>query len=189
MKKILALCATLLAAPAIMAKEPVVVDMPPDWLNFYFQPEFHFSEVKEDHAEMAGVEIGAALNERWDFGLNWRSLINDLDLNLPGVEDPSAGDLMTISGAVGYHLLPCNLLDVTLKLDVGGGMMEAGDGASEIDFMLIEPSVDLGLNLTDGWVFGASMGYRWIDGADSGLLEDRDLESLTGAIFLRIDEF
>ena len=189
MKHILILTAALLCPVFAGAKEPTALELPPDWFNFYFQPEFHFSEASEDHAEMAGVEIGVSLNERWDFGLNWRSLINDLDLNKAGVEDPGAGDLMTLAASVGFHLAPCNMLDATLRLDVGGGILEVGDDESEIDFMLVEPSIDLGLNLTDTLVFGASLGYRWLDGSDSDLLQDKDLESLTGAVFLRFDEF
>ena len=189
MKHILLLTAALLLPAVAPAKEPTAVAMPPDWLNFYFQPEFHFSEAADDNAEMAGVEIGVALNERWDFGVNWRALINDVNLAKPGVGSAGPGDLMTFAATAGYHFAPCSLLDATLKLDLGGGILDGEGDASETDFMLIEPSVDLGLNLTDTLVLGVSLGYRWLDGSDSDLMDDEDLESLTGAVFLRFDEF
>ncbi|MFO1524222.1 MAG: hypothetical protein U1G05_19800 [Kiritimatiellia bacterium] len=107
--------------------------------------------------------------------MNWRALINDINLGQPGTGLAGPGDLMTLAATAGtirpVQPAGCHSEAGSWRRHSGGG-----DGASETDFMLIEPSVDLGLNLTDTLVLGVSLGYRWLDGSDSDLLRDEDLE-------------
>lgn len=174
------------------AEEPTLLQEQDYW-NFYFQPELTLSQVDDDNAEFLGAEIGASLNERFDIGLASHWLINDVDLEVDGVDDPSEGEIWYGGLTLRYHFMPCEMVDWSFQTLFAGGSIDVGnktDGTNaETDFILIEPSVSLSVNLTEHLVMGARLGYRFADGSDSRLIQDDQLENIVGALFIRFDEF
>jgi hypothetical protein len=193
MKSLLPLLSLALLAPALSAKEPVAINTPPDFWNFYFAPGVAFCEIRDDNANYVGAEVGASFNNKLDFGLLYQTTINDLDLNNPASADPAEGDVWDIGGVVEWHLDPCLMVECSLQLFVGKGRIDVGNrsngDAAETDFLLIEPSVNVAGNLTDHLVLGFGAGYRFANGSDSPLIRDEDLDNAIGRIYLRFDEF
>jgi len=174
------------------AAEPTLVEKS-DWLNFYFQPELTLTEVKSDSAELAGAEVGISINNRLDIGIAGHVLINDLDLGVDGVADPREGQLWYAGPVIRYHFTPCDLIDVGLQLAVYGGRIDVGyksDGThANTDFMLVEPSLYLGVNLTDNVTIGTRLGYHIANGSNSRQIKDSELDNFAAAFFIRFEEF
>jgi hypothetical protein len=193
MNRLLVLLLAGATAGSLSAREPTLIESPPDYWNFYFQPQFRFSQIKSDNAEYAGAEIGASFNDTWDYGVEVNVLVNDLDLNNPGLADPREAQVWDAGFHLRRHLNRCGLVDPSLNLYVGGGRIDVGnktDGDNaDTDFVFIEPSFQLGVNLSEHFVIGLGVGYRIGGGADSRLISNEDLSSFSGLLFLRIDEF
>jgi hypothetical protein len=191
MKRIL--CLLLIAAAPLFAKEPTVLQVPPDAWNFFFQPQFKFTQVGTDNSNYIGALAGASLNERIDYGVGYNTTINDVTLNSKGTQDPNEGEIWDVGGFVQYHFDPCLKIECSLQLYMGKGYIDVGnktDGDdAETDFFVVEPQVNVNVNITDHIVMGAGVGYRFADGSDSRLIQDEDLRNVTGLIFIRFDEF
>ena len=194
MKRYIPLVIALLAAWTHHARadEPTLLK-DSDYWNFYFQPDFYWTEVNKDSAEFLGAEIGASLNERFDIGVLAQWLINDVTLDAPRVDKPEEGQIWTGGLMLRYHLSPGKLLDFSFQTLIAGGRIETGnktDGNDgDTDFMIIEPGMYLTWNLTQNAMIGARLSYRIADGSDSELIRDDDLTGPGLGVFFRLDEF
>ncbi|MFT5497691.1 MAG: hypothetical protein ACI9TH_003098 [Kiritimatiellia bacterium] len=193
MKKVLPTLILLFAVQLVSRAEEPTLLHEKDYWNVYFQPEIVFTELNSDSAEFAGAEIGASLNEHFDIGFTAHTLLNDVTLKVPGVPNPHEGEIWYMGVSLRKHFQPCKLVDASFRFFIGGGRIEVGnktDGTdADTDFMLFEPSFELGVNITDRFVLGTRLGYRLADGSDSRLIEDKEFSNVSGAIFLRFDEF
>jgi hypothetical protein len=192
MRKLAALLVCL-SAISVLAKDTAVLNDADVW-KLYTKPEISFSDINGDLETMGGVGIGTILNEQWTFGLAGHISINDIKAQ-EGSSDfrIDRWNFWYAGAEVGYILSPQSLLHLNPSILGGGGQIEVDnspfDDHRTASFVIVQPQLALCLNLHETWELGASVGYRWISGADINGLTDEDLSDLTWSVFLRATEF
>lgn len=191
MKKLPILLA-LIASP-LFAEPPMLIERDAE-LNYFLSVNMEFSEVNNESAQFAGLEMGANINQNFDLGFGIYGLIHDVDLDeVYGLESMQEWDMWYTGALFGWHCCPHELVEVSFSAMLGAGWAEltregGGDGPN-IDYFLLRPSLDLTWNLTETIEFGGGFGYRLMEGSDNSALKDDDAGGLFGRLFFRLNEF
>ena len=182
------LCAGLLVCAAGAAGgESLVGD---GYWGLWLKPEAKWTEVGSDSVGLVGGQAGIAMNRSLYVGFGYYELASSVDFEGAGAKLGSS-DLWYMGFDVGYSIKPARVLHAGLDLFVGWGESSprlAAGGTETSDLFVVEPGVNLLVNVTPDVEFGLGVGYRVVNGSDTDGVSDSDLGGLAGGVFLRWTE-
>lgn len=182
-----------LALPAVAADETLFGD---DYVwNLFTRLDLKHSDIGTDDGFIGGVQVGGILNERLAVGLGGYGLLDKIQTEPNGYDDPKQFDIIYGGLTLEYRLFAHKLLHASLGTLVGIGQMDlkrTADGQhTEIDLFVVEPQLSFILNLTPASELGLGLGYRHLDpdGESVNGLEKDDLSGFVATLFVRLTEF
>lgn len=166
-----------------------------DTWNLYSRLDIKFSDFGGDSGFIGGVQVGGILNEKLAIGLGGYALLNEVDVAPNGYNNPEAFDIAYGGLVLEYTFYSDKLVHASLGGLIGGGQIRidrTSDGKdNKLELFVIEPQVNLLLNLTQRSEFGIGVGYRHADPSNHNIegLEQGDLSGLVGTVFVRFTQF
>ncbi len=192
MNKLLTTLLVILLASTSYAQREALIDHADSW-NLFSRFEATITELDEDTALLGGLSIGGYLNEKIGIGISGHMLLDDVATQSLLLGKLDIGDLWYAGGYAEYVMGSENLIYGSISLFAGGGRLEvpraAGSGSFDANILVLEPSANLMINITETASLGIGGGYRFFDGANAPGLSDNDLSGAFGRIFLRFTEF
>lgn len=185
---------SLLPLSLIGAEAPMLVQRDAS-LNYYLSANIEFSEVNNHEARFAGLEFGTCIDDRVSLGVGLYGLVNDVELDARhGMESMEEWDFWYLGGIAEYHFTPYRLVDVSLECLIGAAWADlapegGGSGGSEVNFLIVRPTLNLTLNVTETLEIGGGVGYRYMDEGENEALTDHEASGVVGRLFFRINEF
>lgn len=190
MKRILSMIALAMMAsvPPLYANDKETLFDEEDTWNLYTKLGLSYAEIGQDEALWGTVEVGGILNSRLALGLRVTALGEDVDAEFDRYNEVDMFDMVYGGLALEYIGWANNLVHVSGGLFVGGGqlrMNRSSDGDDkDIGLFVVEPGVNVMVNVTPRSELGLGVGYRYAD-AGSGVGDD-DLSGVVGTLFLRL---
>lgn len=159
--------------------------------DLFVAPVLKFSQVNEEFGLFAGGRAGWILNHHYVFSLGGYGVVNNVEA--PGLSSGVKPDLMMSYGGVEfeYVLYPADMIHFSLYTLLGLGLAEYDYTLSDGDdtFWVIEPGVNLLVNVTRFFRTGLGVGYRVVTGVDLERLEDSDLSGFAATLTLKFGSF
>lgn len=189
----IALLAAGLALPAHAADQTLFGE--DDTWNLFSRFEVKFSEMGNDDAFFGGLQVGGILNDQLAIGLAGYALLSETEVAPNGYNNPEDFDIVYGGLTLEYRFFANKLLHATIGGLVGAGQIRldrsVGGGDEKIELLVLEPQVNLVLNITQRSELGLGVGYRHADpyGSDIEGLERGDMSGLVGSLFIRFTEF
>lgn len=191
MKRLLPLLVlTLLAATAsaYMPEEETLLDETDTW-NMYSKFGTSFSDIGNDSGFWGNVEVGSILNNKLALGLRASSLLQGVNPGFDGYSNPDKFDIFYGGLATEYTWWAEKLWHASFGFFVGGGQLRlnrTGSGDDDdVGMLVLEPALNVMVNLSPRSEIGLGLGYRYTDINDSSF-DDEDLSGLVGSLFLRL---
>lgn len=163
-----------------------------DRWNLYTKLAPSWCDLGDDHGLWGSVEIGGLLNNKLSFGVRGTVLLDDTE---PGFDRHAEVDKMdaALGGiAIEYTFFSRALLHGSLGCFAGLGQVEMGGGSdAEVDVTVVQPALNLMINVSQTIEFGLGLGYRFMDprGSEAEGLGADDFSGLEPSLFLRLTEF
>ncbi|MEM7107181.1 MAG: hypothetical protein AAF519_03060 [Bacteroidota bacterium] len=160
------------------------------------------TDFNEDKALFLGGHGGVILNKKWIFGGGGYGLTTSNTFELEGTNQ----ELELFGGyggiMLGYIIAPTEVIHVSFPVLLGAGGIEmAEEGAPIVNgersilersaFFVVEPSVEIEINMTRFMRLAIGGGYRFIQGADLdvGDITDEDLSSWAVGVSFKFGKF
>ncbi|MEM8566249.1 MAG: hypothetical protein AAGF85_07290 [Bacteroidota bacterium] len=160
------------------------------------------TDFNEDKALFLGGHGGVILNKKFIFGGGGYGLTTSNTFDLEGSDQ----ELELFGGyggiILGYIIAPAEIIHVSFPVLIGAGGVEvAEEGAPIIDgersilersaFFVVEPAVEIEINMTRFMRLAIGGGYRFIQGADLdvGSITNEDLSSWTAGVSFKFGKF
>ena len=185
MKKILMVLLLASATTAFAAKDSLVGNENNAPWRMALKPEYQFSEIGNQFAGLAGVQLGPQLNETLYFGLGVYGLVNSVKGSNTPTNDLSAFDFWYGGVTVDYTFFSDKLVHCSVNALIGGGRVSPS-GSDSSNVFVATPGVSVLVNLTKQIEFGIGAGYRFVAGADQP--SNSELSKPFASIFLRLNE-
>lgn len=214
--KFLAAAAVSLLISSAMAEEtktgtdPVKKDNPPKTLldiknvNFsgYGGVYTRYSKIGEADGCLVGGRGGLIINDNFVLGLGGMGLTHPTDR-----EELSGNDYTGILNSVGfgyggflaeYYFNPKDLIVFSAGTLIGGGGLsfyddskheDEGDHSDGDNFFVVEPEVNVFVNVTRFCRIGAGASYRYVAGIDSDEFSDKDFRGPSVSIMAQFGWF
>lgn len=163
-----------------------------DTWQMYSKLSLSFSEVGSDDGFWGNLEAGGLLNKQFAVGARITALGQEVDPGFNGYDNPNKYDIMFAGLALDYTAWANQLFHASLGFFIGGGQMRlnrTSDGDDlDVDLFVMEPSLNVMVNLTPHSEVGFGLAYRHADTYDSSLpnLSGGSLSGLVGGLFLRL---
>ena len=145
---------------------------------------FKYSKVNGDYRTFVGARGGWVINHVFVVGLAGYGLVDEYDddwwfYNIDSNLHMGYGGLM-----LEYIVHPHRLVHLSTSLLIGGGSYGYGSNWLDYDshhdnFFVLEPEMNMMLNITNYFRMGFGVGYRFIDNDNSLVLDDKDLSGLS----------
>ena len=175
--------------------------------GFFCGPEFKFSTIGNQFAYLPGIRAALIIDHRVTLGLAGYWLESDLKTTvsrtnyLPETnkETPVTGITYAIDMEyggfdLGYIFLPEQPLFLAMNTLIGIGEVTSENTltqrAEHDEFFIVEPGINVGMNVAPWFRVLVGASYRWVDGVRgvTGVSND-DLSGLTGMILLKFGWF
>ncbi len=160
------------------------------------------TEFKEDKALFIGGHGGVILNKHFIFGGGGYGLSTSNTFDVEGSNE----ELELFGGyggiVLGYIIAPTEIIHVSFPVLIGAGGVEVAEEGTEIvngersvldrsAFFVVEPNVEIEINMTRFMRLGIGGGYRFIQGTDLdvGDVSNEDLSSWTAGISFKFGKF
>jgi hypothetical protein len=214
--KLLAAAAVSLLLTSAMAEEaktgtdPVQKDNPPKTLidiknvNFsgYGGVYTRYSKIGEADGCLVGGRGGLIINDNFVLGLGGMGLTHPTDR-----EKLSGSDYTGLLNSVGfgyggflaeYYFNPKDLIVFSAGTLIGGGGLsfyddreqdDEGDHSEGDNFFVVEPEVNIFVNVTRFCRIGAGVSYRYVAGIDSDEFADKDFRGPSASIMAQFGWF
>lgn len=161
--------------------------------------DFKFTELIDTKALLLGAKAGMIINKRFLFGLGGYGIASNVQFG----SGPNGGQPLQLYGGYAGMLLggviaPEQVVHLSIPILLGAGGVEVSDAHyfpsfadSEftIDrsaFFVVEPGLDIEVNVTRTLRVGIGASYRWVSGADLTTLSDADLTDWSGNFSIRL---
>ena len=181
----------LLSLPALAAERTLLDDE--DVWKLYTEPSIRVTDVNDNSATLAGVGIGAILNDQLSFGVEVNGLINDIKVDQDGDTIVRSFDWWYVGATVGYTFFASDLIHLNISGLFGGGQMHTHPEKSlpeeSVSYAVIEPRAMAFINLTDTIEFGLGASYRTLEGFDLDGVTDDDMNDIAWVASVRVTEF
>jgi hypothetical protein len=185
MKQLFVLVLSAMTATTALAQREALIDHTDRWnLNSRFDAVY--AELDGDGSLLGGLSVGGLLNDRLGVGLRGRVLLDDSEGETAGTID--SRDFWYAGGYVEYVSRAESLAYWSVEIFAGSG--EVDTGFRDSDFLVIEPAVNLWVNITETTMLGLGVSYLMVEDLDlAGGVEDDIYDGLTGNISLRFTQF
>ena len=139
---------------------------------------------------LLNMRAGAVFSDKVSLGGFYNLSLNDFNQEFVGAPGPMM-DFRWVGGFVEYTLFADRRFHLTFPLLIGGAELEIDDESmflnqeSEANFLLIEPSALLEINLLQNLRFNIGLGYRFAGDVDYGGISQDDLSGFTAQAALK----
>jgi len=162
-------------------------------LGFFIAPSYSITELDGDITSMFNIRGGINLRDKLTIGAYYTTSLNQIEPKsetLPNIYM----DYWTVGGFAEYTLLSKKVFHLTLPLYFGYGEVEMDSdnvdiNLGEANFLTIEPSALLEVNLHKYVRFNLGAGYRFIDQMNYRNFNQSDISGLTGYVGLKFGLF
>jgi hypothetical protein len=155
---------------------------------------FKYSKVDGDYKTFIGAKGGWIINHTLVVGLAGYGLVDEFNEDWwyydfdPGLQMGYGGFMLE------YIVHPHRLVHLSTSLLIGGGGYSYAeywlDFSNETDnFFVIEPEMNMMLNVTNYFRMGFGVGYRFVDNDRYLVLDDKDLSGLSLTLTLKFGWF
>jgi hypothetical protein len=155
-------------------------------------PVVKFSQVMDEFAVLMGGRGGWIINHKFAIGGGGYGLVN----SIPSPEDP---DYVLSFGYGGveltYIIASDQLVHTNIYALIGGGGVDyverdyEDENYSDDTFFIVEPGVDMIINVTSFFRFGLGLHYRFIAGVDYSGILNNDLAGPSVAVTFNFGHF
>lgn len=155
---------------------------------------FKYSKVNGNYRTFVGAKGGWVINHTFVVGLAGYGLIDEFDEDW-WYYDFDSGLQMGYGGLMlEYIVHPHRLVHLSTSLLIGGGSYSYADYwldfSNDVDnFFVIEPEMNMMLNVTNYFRMGFGVGYRFVDNDHRLVLDDKDLSGLSLTLTLKFGWF
>lgn len=162
-------------------------------LGFFVAPAYGITQIDGSTASLFNLRAGLTIKDKFSIGAYYTTSLNQI--NPQSEKTPNLYmDYWSAGGFVEYTVLQKKLLHVTLPLFVGIGEVqmdnENGDaGLGESNFIQIEPSALLEINLHKYVRFNIGAGYRIVGNMQYRNFNQSNISGLTGYVGLKFGLF
>ncbi|HMO52052.1 MAG TPA: hypothetical protein PKE26_12930 [Kiritimatiellia bacterium] len=181
----------VLVAGTAFAQRDALIDHTDKW-NLFSKFEVSITEIDESSSALAGLSVGGLLNDRLGLGLAGHALIDNASTRSSNLRSIGALDFWYGGAYLEYVFGSENLVYATVDALIGGGRLEVDDvfGNSYANNLFVaEPGINLMVNITETFMFGLGVSYRFVEGSDLADIRDQDLSGWTGNAFFRFTQF
>jgi hypothetical protein len=162
-------------------------------VGFFVAPSYGFTKMDGVGASLFNLRGGINLKDKFSLGAYVSTSLNEIrpqSETLPNIYM----DYWTVGGFAEYTLFSKKLVHLTFPFYVGYGEVqmdnEIGDvGLGEANFLKVEPSALLEINLHKYVRFNVGAGYRFVGQMNYRNLNQADLSGLTGYVGLKFGLF
>ena len=162
-------------------------------VGFFVAPSLGITEFDGSTATLFNLRSGVQVKDKVAVGGYYNVSLNEVipqSETIPGIYM----DYWSAGGFVEYMLLSKKLVHLTLPVYVGYGEVEMDNDfglarLSEANFLQVEPSLQLEVNLLKYVRFNAGVGYRFVGQMNYRNFDQTDISGLTGHIGLKIGLF
>ncbi|GAK61290.1 hypothetical protein U27_01190 [Candidatus Vecturithrix granuli] len=159
--------------------------------GFLAAPVVKFTTVNDQFGIFGGGRLGWILNHDYTIGVGGYGLLNDIEGN--ELDSGVTPDLSVKYGGVEfeYAFEPAELIHFSVYTLVGMGNIEFDYANVDGDdnFFVVEPAVNVLLNVTEFFKVGLGVGYRLAAGVDLEGLEDGDLSGIVATLTFKFGVF
>ncbi len=183
------LAAVLLAFPVFASEVQTLIDDTDQWW-FYFKPEFKLTRIEDTTSEIVGFSAGPALNHEFYCGVGGYALVNSVEADGSDYGKLRAFDLWYVGLALDYTFLSTKIVHPSASLLIGGGAINVQDSWDDGNsgLFVVEPGLNLMLNISETVELGVGGTYRFMNGSDSDAFKNSDISGWGGNLFLRWTE-
>ncbi|RMH69737.1 MAG: hypothetical protein D6675_11880 [Gemmatimonadetes bacterium] len=194
MKKLICtlfLC-VILAAPGL-ARERSIFGASRTVIGGFGGPVLKITDINGDIGALVGGRGGWILNHSLTLGAGGYLLASDLDLTpkvAPLDEVPIPEQLKFGYGGfeMGYVIRPKELVHFSFNTLLGAGNVRLEN--FEDNFFVVEPALNMEINVTPNMRLGMGLSYRLVNGVDDNVwVNDADLTNTVGVITLKFGKF
>ena len=162
-------------------------------VGFFIAPTYGFTQMDGSGASLFNLRGGINLKDRFSLGAYLSTSLNEIRPQSETVQNVYL-DYWSVGGFAEYTLLSKKAFHVTFPLYVGFGEVqmdnENGDpGLGEANFLQIEPSALLELNLHKYVRLNVGAGYRFVDQMAYRNFNQADISGPTGYVGLKFGLF
>jgi hypothetical protein len=162
-------------------------------VGFMLAPSLGFSAIDGSTASVFNLRSGITIKDQVGFGAYFNVGLNEIRPQSETINGIYM-DYWTVGGFMEYTLFSKKLVHLTLPLYMGYGEIEMDSERQNIrlgeaNFLQIEPSVLMELNLTRHLRFNAGIGYRWTGPVNYRNLNQDALAGFTGNVGLKMGVF
>jgi hypothetical protein len=192
MRKFIWIVVFVMMTSAAYAQRVTLIQEDDSWNAF---SKFHvgFSEIDNNSAKLAGVTAGGLWHDRLGIGLAVRSTFDTVETRDPLLKDLSSWDFWYGGLYLEYVCSNAkNLIYGSADLLIGGGRLEVDrftGGAHRDSVFIVEPGLNVMINITQRFMFGVGASYRFVEGVDVPGLSDNRLSNVSGNVFVRFTQF
>ena len=162
----------------------------------YGGPVLQVTQINKQSAVLVGGVGGWIINHTIVLGGGGYGLVTDVDTKYP---DPFFGSRYLSVGYGGLYIEYIASSDEVVHLTfgalVGGGSVgfknqDMFDVNRSMDqFFVLEPNIQINLNVTEFFRISAGANYRWVSGVQNAITSDADLSGPSGMLVLRFGTF
>ena len=175
-------------ASAYMPDEETVLDEEDNW-NLYTKLGPSYSDIGNDSGFWGTLEVGTILNNKLALGLRASSLLQGVNPGFDGYSNPDKFDIFYGGLNTEYTWRAEKLWHASLAFFVGAGQLRLNRASNsdddDVGLFVVEPAVNVMVNLSPRSEIGLGLGYRYTDINDPAF-DDEDLSGLVGSLFLRL---
>lgn len=162
-------------------------------IGFFVAPAYGITSMDGSSASLFNLRGGLNVKDKISLGAYFNTSLNEIKPESETVQGVYM-DYWSVGGFAEYTLLSKKVLHVTFPLYVGYGEVEMdnenGDaGFGEANFLQIEPSALLEVNLHKNVRFNLGAGYRFIGQMEYRNFNQSDISGLTGYLGFKVGFF
>lgn len=181
---LLALAFVSFFVTSAVAQRESLLDHTDRWnLNTRF--DAGYADLDGDGSFLGGLSVGGLLNDRLGVGIRGRTLLGDSDGEIAGTID--GRDFWYAGGYFEFVSKAESLVYWSLDLMVGAGEVETTFRDSS--FMVIEPGINLWVNISETLMLGVGASYLMVEDLDMAGVKEDIYDGVVGNISLRFTQF
>ncbi len=173
-------------------------------LSGFGSVDFKVTELIDTRAMVLGARAGLVVNRRFLFGLGGYGIATNLEFD----GNPSSGQIRPLQLYGGYAgmliggiVAPRKMFHISFPLLLGAGGVEVSDenffprssdsgySIERSAFFVVEPGLELEVNVTRVLRLAIGGSYRWVRGSDLTTVTDDDLTNWAGNFAIRFGGF
>ena len=162
-------------------------------IGLFIAPALGLSQMAGKDAALFNLRGGVSFNEKLSIGAFYNVSLNQIRPENEVIPNIYL-DYWSAGALIEYTILSKNIVHLTFPINLGYGevQMDSENGElnlGEANFLLIEPSALLEINLIKNVRFNLGAGYRFIEQMNYRSTDESDFTGLTGYIGLKIGLF